>query len=219
MKLWHNNCYVFYMEQAILQKSHVFAVQIHKELIRKTIHMLIALVPSLATLIGNASTLIVLGTGILFYTYTEAVRQRGVTIPIITRLTFLASRTHENHRFVLGPITLGIGAMLALLLYPSPASVIAIYTLAFGDSVASIVGKLFGKTYIPFTGGKTLEGFLACLITAGMCCIPFTQNPFIILLLGFTAAFFELLPTKDADNIVVPTSVGLISTLVLHLIK
>jgi dolichol kinase len=35
--------------------------------------------------------------------------------------------------------------MLSLLLYPDPAASIAIYALAFGDGLASLVGKLVGR--------------------------------------------------------------------------
>jgi hypothetical protein len=54
--------------------------------------------------------------------------------------------------------------MLSLLLYPEPAAAIAIYALAFGDGISSVVGKLIGKIRIPFSGGKTLAGSTACFL-------------------------------------------------------
>ena len=58
---------------------------------------------------------------------------------VVSGLTVAAARPGDAG-FVLGPATLGLGAMLALLLYPLPASAIAIYALAFGDAAASVVG-------------------------------------------------------------------------------
>jgi phytol kinase len=88
----------------------------------------------------------------------------GYSVPIVSKVTALAARRRDGDRFVLGPITLGLGALLSLLLYPNPAASIAIYALAFGDGLSSLVGKSFGSVRIPFTGGKSLEGSLTCMV-------------------------------------------------------
>jgi len=118
------------------------------EIIRKALHLLIALVPLLASF-NLQATMALLASGTLFYVFAEKLRMAGRPVFIISNLTVLASREHDRGHFVIGPVTLGLGAMLALLLYPSTAAAIAVYALAFGDGLASVAGKLFQTARIP----------------------------------------------------------------------
>lgn len=204
------------MEQiVVVQKENTLSVELRTELIRKSVHVLVATVPGLAVLFGTPFTLMLLASGTLLYTYAEVRRRQGFTIPIITRITELASRSRDLDSFVLGPITLGLGAMLALLLYPHPAASIAIYALAFGDGIASVMGKLFGRLEIPFTGGKTLEGSLACLAAVAVSAFLVIPSATTAIAVAATAAVLEVLPTYDADNLVLPVGVGLTVTVLL----
>jgi phytol kinase len=190
---------------------------IRTEVIRKTLHFSIAATPSLAFMFGVQATVIVLAAGVLFYALSELYRGLGVTVPIVSRLTEMAMRSRDKAQFVLGPITLGLGAMLALQLYPQPAASIAIYALAFGDGLSSLVGKLFGTIRLPFTGGKSLEGSLACLLAvfiSGLLLVPsFSIQSLTIIALA--ATILEALPTKDFDNLILPIGTGLVAFLVL----
>ena len=135
--------------------------QIGTEVIRKAIHLFIAVVPFIA-FYDLYLAVGLLGNGTLFYIFAEMARRRGFTILLVSDLTVIASRDQDRDKFVLGPVTLGIGTMLALLLYPRVASIIAIYSLAFGDSAASLVGKSIGGIRLPFSRAKTLAGTTAC---------------------------------------------------------
>jgi dolichol kinase len=150
-----------------------------------------------------------LALGTLFYTYAEVQRNSGVQVPVISRITELASRERDLNRFVLGPITLGIGAMLALLLYPDPAASIAIYALAFGDGLAGLVGKFVGRVTLPATGGKTLEGSLACAAAVAVSSYAVLPIPAVVIATTVTATLLEVLPSGDADNLILPVGVGL----------
>jgi dolichol kinase len=190
--------------------------ELRTEVVRKSIHLLIGLVPLVATLISVPVTLTLLGLGIILYTSAEYLRYTGTRVPIISRITELASRDRDRNHFVLGPVTLGLGAMLALMLYPEPAASIAIYALAFGDSMASLFGKAFGRIKLPFTGGKSLEGSLGCFLAV---LVPtyFLVGSSItvaVLIAGF-AALIEALPTKDFDNILMPTITGAFALMIL----
>jgi dolichol kinase len=112
---------------------------------------------------------------------------------------------------VLGPVTLGIGAMMSLMLYPDPAATIAIYALAFGDGIASIAGKLFGRVRIPLTSGKTVEGTMACLAAVFVATYSVTGRPELSATVASAAAIIELAPTEDLDNIILPVGVGFIA--------
>ena len=186
--------------------------EIRIELLRKSIHLLIAFVPGMAQLnLGLAVGL--LSGGVLFYTACECLRIAGYHVPLISRVTALASRRRDGDRFVLGPVTLGLGALIALLLYPNPAASIAIYALAFGDGLSSLVGKSFGRIRLPFTGGKSLEGSITCLLAVFAASFALTNNVAKSLEIATFAALVEAAPTKDFDNIILPVAVGAIATL------
>ncbi len=197
----------------VIQRT--FSREIQTELIRKSIHILIALVPLLAMVLGSGPTLALLAGGVLFYTYTEVLRFRGKYIPLITRLTNAATRDRDRGKIVLGPITLGLGAMISLLLYPEPASVVAIYSLAFGDSISSIIGKAFGKTSLPLLDGKTLEGSLACFVVVFFLALRIMQSSEAALVIAAVATLFEAVPTKDLDNILMPMGSGFAASIFL----
>jgi phytol kinase len=186
--------------------------EIRIEILRKSIHLLIAFIPGIAQLsLGLAVGL--LSGGVLFYAACERLRIDGYSVPLISRVTALAARRRDGSRFVLGPVTLGLGALLSLLLYPNPAASIAIYALAFGDGLSSLVGKSFGSIRLPFTGGKSLEGSLTCLLAVFMASWALTRDLPRSLAIAIFATIVEAAPMKDFDNIVLPVAVGAAATL------
>ena len=184
------------------------------ELVRKSLHMLIAFVPSIAATAGVGTALVLLSLGTLVFAVAEYLRLNGHTVAIITQLTVLASRGRDRNMFVLGPVTLAVGAMLALLIYPATAAALAIYALAFGDSVASLFGRAFGQTEI--VAGKTIEGSLACLAAVWFVALLVTGRIEVALAIAAVATVLEALPTDDFDNIILPVGVGLVATILLQ---
>lgn len=191
--------------------------EIQVELFRKSIHLLIAVVPFLAS-IHVGATLALLATGIMFYTYAETLRLDGHRVFVISALTVHASRKRDMGHFVLGPVTLGLGAMMALLLYPEPAATIAIFALAFGDGFSSLVGKLVGKRHIPYSGGKTVAGSVACFFAVFVATVAVIDDVPAAFAIAAAATFFELLPTEDMDNVLLPVGTGLVATLLIPVI-
>jgi len=187
--------------------------ELKSEIIRKSIHFLIAVTPSIAA-ISRSFTVVLLMIGTLGYTIMEYLRLSGFKVPVISSLTRMASRSREIDRFVMGPVTLGLGALLALLLYPSPAAAIAIYALAFGDGFASLVGKYFGRLQPAFLCGKSVEGSLACFAAVLTSAYAVSNNMYISFTVAFTAMVVEALPLEDYDNIVLPVTVGLVVQLI-----
>ena len=159
--------------------------------------------------INRPFTVVFLMIGILGYTVMEYLRLSGVKIPIISGLTSMASRPRDFDRFVMGPVTLGLGALLALLLYPSPAAAIGIYALAFGDSLAGLVGKFFSKWHPSFLYGKSIEGSMACFAAVFVSAYAVSSSFHIAAVAAFTAMCVEALPLEDYDNLVLPVTVGL----------
>ncbi|MDR2942492.1 MAG: phosphatidate cytidylyltransferase [Treponema sp.] len=182
--------------------------ELKTEIVRKSIHFLIALSPLMAS-ISRPVTVLFLMAGTLGYTLMEYLRFCGVRIPVISSLTNMASRSRDMGRFVMGPVTLGLGALLALLLYPSPVASIAIYALAFGDGFASLIGKLFGKWRPAILCGKSVEGSLACFSAVFISAYSVSHNINIAIVAAFTATVVEALPLEDYDNMLIPVTVGL----------
>jgi dolichol kinase len=184
--------------------------EIKTELVRKSMHFLIALSPGMAALNRPLTVALLMG-GTLFYTLMETLRLSGVEVPLVSSLTSMASRPRDRERFVLGPVTLGLGALLALLLYPSPAASIGIYALAFGDGFASLVGKALGKRRPAFMLGKSIEGSLACFSAVFVAAYGVSRRLMVAFVAALTAALVEALPLADYDNLALPVSVGFVA--------
>jgi phytol kinase len=192
---------------AAVRSFRALTDEIRIELIRKGIHLLIAFVPSIARInLGLAVGL--LSCGIVTFTICESLRLRGMDVPFVSRITAMAARRRDTGHFILGPITLGLGALMSLLLYPNPAATIAIYALAFGDGFSSLIGKTFGSVRLPFTGGKSLEGSLTCLTAVYFSALSMTGDGLRSLAVALVATVTEAVPTKDLDNIILPVVTG-----------
>ncbi len=187
---------------------------LRSEIVRKSLHLLIAFAPVLAS-VSLPLTVTLLGVGTLFYAMAEASRRSGRPILVVSELTVIASRDGDQGKFVLGPITLGLGALLALTLYPEPAATIAIYALAFGDGFASLAGRLFESPRVPFTRGKTTAGSAACFVAVLTAAWAVTEQPVAAFAIAAAATFLEAVPTGDFDNLLVPLGTGLLARVLL----
>jgi dolichol kinase len=212
------------VNNVVIEKSSIFSLPITSgrvtspaaffaeaktEVVRKAIHFLIALSPGMAA-INYPLTVLALMAGVLGYTFMEMLRLSGVKIPVVSTLTAMASRPRDMGVFVLGPVTLGLGALLTLLLFPSPAACIGIYALAFGDGFAGLVGKLFGRIRPSFLFGKSLEGSAACFAATFVCAYVVSHSLAVSVAAAITAMAVEALPLEDYDNISLPLIVGIV---------
>jgi dolichol kinase len=120
----------------------------------------------------------------------------------------MASRPRDADRFVMGPITLGLGAFLALVIFPPQIAAIAVYALAFGDGFASLVGKFCGRIRPVFLKGKSVEGSLACFTAVFVTTYAVSQNIGVSMAAAAAATVTEAFPLGDYDNIALPAAVG-----------
>jgi dolichol kinase len=183
------------------------------ELTRKSIHILIAFVPLIASVSYSLAYTLLL-SGCIAYTLFETLRFNGIKVPIISELTARAARLRDAGKFIRGPITLGLGALLSLLFFGESAAAIAIYVLAFGDGLSSLAGKLFGRIKLPFTKGKSLEGSLTCFAVSFLSSFAVSGGLVLpSLVVALVSTFVEAVPSKDWDNIFLPLAAGLAATL------
>ena len=183
-------------------------VELRAELTRKGFHLLIAVVPTLAAL-NRSHTALLLMAGILFYALAESLRFLGFSPPLISSVTRTVLRKREQGRFVMAPITLGLGALLALLVFPPPVASAAIYALAFGDSASCLVGKFLGRLRPGFLAGKSVEGSLTCLAVSAIAAFTVFRDWKTAMAVGFASMLIDALPLEDYDNLLLPLAAGL----------
>jgi dolichol kinase len=188
--------------------------RLKKEALRKGIHLLAALIPTLAD-IGRLPAIALLCAGSLFYLYCETLRQKGRTVPLLSRITASASRPRESGKLVLGPVTLAAGAILSLALFPAleggslETCRVAIYALAFGDGLSGLIGRPLGRVRPALLCGKSVEGSAVCFLAVLISAYAVTRRLDISLATAFVTMIVEALPLRDADNIVIPLAAGL----------
>jgi len=183
---------------------------VRAEFARKGIHILIALVPALAAFNRSNTALILMG-GVFFYACAEEARFLGFTPPLIASITARVQRKREDGHFALGPITLGLGALLALLLFPPQIAAVAVYVIAFSDSAATLVGKFLGRLRPAFMAGKSVEGSLACFVASALVCFLILRDWRTALITALSCMLAEALPFEDFDNLVLPMTAGLVA--------
>ncbi len=178
-----------------------------KELFRKSIHICSASLPWFF-LHYYWYTVYGLYIIVVLYYFCEIARLEGHPVPVVSLITETASRSRDECKFVLGPVTLVFGIVLAALLLPPECAKIGIFALAFGDGLASLGGKLFGRIKIPHTGGKTLEGSLTCFIAVFASTYIITRLSIVSLIVALVSMLIEVLPLGDWDNMIIPTLAG-----------
>ncbi len=122
-------------------------------------------------------------------------------------------RGHEEAS-LLGSTYHAIACLLTIHLFPKPVAVLALGFLIVGDTVAAIVGKAFGRTFL---FGKTAEGALAMF---AVCVAMKFLLPEVSLPAGVVGALvgtvFEILPIPLDDNFRIPLSAGFAMELMLR---
>ncbi|HAK94261.1 MAG TPA: hypothetical protein DCM87_04490 [Planctomycetes bacterium] len=177
------------------------------ELVRRGIHAMAFVWPFLA-LPNPPAAAALLTAAMLAYTVSEYFRLNGFSVPLIGAVTRHALRARETRRFAFAPLALGFG-VLTCLEFPAPVSYVAIGVVAFGDGMASIVGRFWGRLPLPWNRRKTVEGTLAGFAASLCVCLVWLPWP-AALLVALFAALLESLPFGDLDNAIVPVAAGLL---------
>lgn len=184
------------------------------ELLRQIIHIssfLVALVSKY--LLGIYIVVPLIFAVTMLYIVSEFARIQGAKFPIVSTITWKAVRKPELYEFATAPIFFALGIMLSLVLFPAPANYAAVVILTFGDGFATIFGKKFGKTVVPFNKGKRLEGSLFGFAFAFLGALIFL-NPMKALIGATVGMLIEVLPLPINDNLTIPLVTGLALTLI-----
>lgn len=189
----------------IIERQRLNAI--FKELFRKSIHICSSFVPLFLRL-AYWPVIVLLILAAAVYIVCELLRSKNIEIPLISRITEIAARKRDENHFVLGPVTLVCGILLAALFLPLDCARVGIFSLAFGDGLASLMGKLFGKIAIPGAQGKTAAGSLTCFFAVFVSTFFCSGNCFISLVVALCAMLIEVLPLSDYDNLIIPAATG-----------
>ena len=196
----------------IIERQRLNAI--FKELFRKSIHICSSFVPFFLGL-AYWPVIGLLFFAVIVYTISEILRSRNIEIPLISKVTEIAARKRDENHFVLGPVTLVCGILIAALLLPLDCARVGIFALAFGDGLASLIGKLIGKITIPGAHGKTAAGSLTCFAAVFISTFCCSNNCFIALCVALFAMFIEILPLSDFDNLIIPPAIGMIYSILI----
>jgi dolichol kinase len=140
----------------------------------------------------------------IIYTLEEMLRLKGRRTPVITSFTLRMSRPEETARFIVRPVYLAVGVILALVLFPTKIAYASIAIVAIGDPVAAYVGERFGHRVV--WRKKTLEGLTAGFIVSFL--LASAIVPSSIAFVGSAGGvLMELLATPD-DNLTMPIAAG-----------
>jgi len=185
----------------------------YNEVIRETIHVGGGVFVILATnYFGAYIVAFLLFLTTLVYIASELARIKRKNIPLFSSITLNAATFSERYEFAMAPIFFALGIMLSLLLFPTPLNYASIAIVSFGDSAASIFGKLLGKTCISFNKGKNLEGSLVGFAFAFFGAV-FFLHPLHAFIGAVVGMFVESFPLPINDNLSIPLAAGVLLTL------
>ena len=181
-----------------------------REISRKGIHIFNIIIPLLHIYVlkDKIDMIIFLSAMVIFCFFIEIFRiQSSFISKFFEKYLFFMMRNFEKQGSLTGSTWAFAGALITIILIPQPFSLLALFFLAFGDSLAALVGMKFPFIKI---GNKTLSGSLACFI---MCIfvgiiLNFEISLDIILIGAFTATIVELISIKINDNISIPVLSG-----------
>lgn len=190
--------------------------KVQREVFRKSIHVIGFVVPFMAITLGIAVTAIFIISVSVFYCLSEYLRLKGRSFPVLSAVTNLAMRSGSDkeaeNRFVIAPLYFAAGILASLLIFPAPFNYVAIAVVTLGDGSAAIVGRLYGRTRIPYFH-KTVEGTLAGLVCAFAGSLVFV-SPNVALAAASVGMLVELVSVRVSDNLTVPLLAGLIAVMI-----
>ena len=181
-----------------------------EEISRKVIHILSIIIPILHIYIfkNKIDMIIFLSAMVIFCFFIEIFRyQHSFISKIFERYLSIIMRNFEKQGSLTGATWVFVGALITIIIVPQPFCILALLFLAFGDSVAALIGMKFPFIKI---GNKTLSGSLACFT---MCLFTglifdFKISLEIIFIGAFAATIVELASIKINDNLLIPLLSG-----------
>ena len=191
-----------------------------QEIRRKSIHLFTnSLIPIVYLLLDVPKEwmLALLGIASVTFVIIDLGRTRNIWISKVFGKYFNGMmRTHELNGKLTGASYVFIGSLITITIFPKEIAILALLFASFGDTIAALYGKKFGKIRV---WNKTLEGSITGLLACVLVSLFFPDIPNIIKYSGaFAAMFIELLPIHIDDNLRIPLFSGIIMLIISVLI-
>jgi uncharacterized protein (TIGR00297 family) len=137
----------------------------------------------------------------------------------------LYRKDDQDRGYPLGILLYPLSVLILILLFPKRLYIAAASwaIMGWGDGMASIIGKRFGRKKIPWNAERSYAGSLGFFVFGGIGAVLFTRfvwtdfpQPFlwyiiaVPLLATLLATFVETVPSGINDNLTVPLSSGLL---------
>ena len=169
------------------------------EIKRKTFHILTLIYVAAYWFLPKNIILTGLLIAVIIVLLGEFIRARNEKFNVfILKVLGGVHRKSEEHKISGLPWTLA-GAFLTILLFENKIFVLTSFLyLAFGDAVAALFGKTYGKHKI--YAGKSLEGSVACFVACLIVGLIFLPSWQFAVVGALIAAFIETIPWPLNDN-------------------
>jgi len=169
------------------------------EIKRKTFHILTLIYVAAYWFLPTNIVLTGLLIAVIIVLLGEFIRAKNEKFNVfILKVLGGVHRKSEEHKISGLPWTLA-GAFFAILLFDDKLLVTTSFLyLAFGDALAALFGKAYGKHKI--YAGKSLEGSMACFIACLIIGLIILPNWQIAVLGALIATFIETIPWPLNDN-------------------
>lgn len=206
-----------------------------REIARKGVHLLslsfIAIYIIVAGIFGHTAGLFALAFLLVVLIELEYVRiEMKRKIPLISRLWWV-KRAKEKERLG-GEIFFLIGTIICLAVFDLRVAVAAVLMTTFGDLSAALIGKRFGKHWLPWLKNRAWEGIIAELVAdliIGFIVLrtslwwlkgaSFGQPIWpVIIAMAITATAVETVISKLDDNLLIPVFSGFNGQVVLMIL-
>ncbi len=174
------------------------------EVKRKAVHLTSIIIVLTFYFFGKEAVLLLLTVYLIVMLELEYFRiEWGKKLPIVHSLF----RIKEADRLG-GHVFFTIGSIIAVSVFSKEIASAAILMTTFGDTSAAIIGKAFGRTWIPGLKNRAYEGCAAEFIVDLIIGWLFLQNWVVVLVMAVTATVVETVTDKLDDNLLIPLFSG-----------
>lgn len=187
------------------------ASPVRAELSRKALHLASAALPiswSAGWIATPAVRVLLVASGAVALAVEYARRRSPRVQRGFYALFGVMLRPHERTALT-GASWLLLGMLGSVLIFPQPAAIVALWAVAVGDGLASVVGRLATRVS-GASGAKTWSGSIACLVATAVGASWLAAATAIsALLIGLAAAVAERPRLALDDNLRVAAAAGL----------
>jgi len=187
------------------------------EILRKSVHLVSILIVLIYEFFGKEAVLWVLMLFLVTVLILDYFRvEHEIRIPFF----YIMYRKDEADRFG-GHIFFALGAISVIALFSREIAYAAILMTTFGDMVAALIGKFYGKRRVfrkIFKNDKSIEGSASEFSIDFVIGLLIVGNPVVSLVMAFVATLTETAVNKIDDNLIVPVFAGFFGQMTLNLL-